>query len=71
MIRPAKRLCTLDDTLVTEWAKVEVLFPDTAEVDGFRSEEDVETKLPLSTDVDVITTSTEELCKLSDNLEAD
>lgn len=48
-----------------------MLFPDTAEVDGFRSEEDVETKLPLSTDVDVITTSTEELCKLSDNLEAD
>lgn len=71
MIALAERLCTLDDTLVTEWAKVELLFPDTAEADGLRSDEEVEGKLPLSTDVDGITTASEEVCALSDNLVTD
>ena len=71
MIALAERLCTLDDTLVTEWAKVELLFPDTAEADGLRSDEEVEGKLPLSTDVDEITTASKELCALGENLVTD
>lgn len=71
LITPSERLCKLDVTLETEWTKVEELFPDTAEADGFKSNEDVDSKLPLLTDVDEITMATEELCTLGDKLAAD
>ena len=71
LITPSERLCKLDDMLVTEWTKVEVLFPDTVLADGFKSNEDVDGKLPLLTDVAEITTTTEELCTLGDKLVAD
>ena len=71
LITPSERLCKLDDTLVTEWTKVEVPFPDTAVADGFKSNEDVDGRLPLLTDVDEISKTTEELCTLGDKLVAD
>ena len=45
-----------------------MLFPSTADADGSRSEEDVEGKVPLSTNVAEITTPTDELCTLDDSL---
>lgn len=48
-----------------------MLFPSTADADGSRSEEDVEGKVPLSTNEDEITTATEELCTLDDSLTTD
>lgn len=66
-----ERLFTLDGTFVTERGKVEVLFPSTADADGSRCEGDVEGKVRLSTNVDEITTPTEELVTLDDSLTTD
>jgi len=48
-----------------------VLSPSTADADAFRSEEEVEDKVPLSTNVDEITTPKEELCPFDDSLATD
>ena len=48
-----------------------MLFPNIADADGFRSEEDVEGKVPLLTNVDEIPTPTEELSTLEDTLKTE